>query len=81
MVGSLLEPMMQANTQPEFDQALLQVVAMGKMMSGMVPGGPGPPGGPGFQGGPGGFAPPPGRPPRQGIPGGPNRVPVDSFPE
>ena len=68
MAGGILDPMLAANTQQEFDQALLQVMNMANMFGGGggagggFPGGPGGAGG-GFPGGPGGAG--------GGFPGGP----------
>ena len=61
MAGGLLEPMLKANTQEEFDQSLMQLEAMARMFTpGM--GAAGPPGagpaGDGLPSGPGAFGPP-----------------------
>ena len=61
MAGGLLEPMLKANTQEEFDQSLMQLEAMARMLTpGM--GAAGPPGagpaGDGLPSGPGAFGPP-----------------------
>ncbi|MGI9474304.1 MAG: SHD1 domain-containing protein, partial [Rubripirellula sp.] len=60
MANGILDPMLAANSQQDFDQALMQVMGMANMLGGA--GGPGGPGG-GFPGGPGG--------PGGGFPGGP----------
>jgi hypothetical protein len=52
MADGALQPMLDANTQPEFDQALMQVTAVLGMLG---VGGPGGPGGPGTFGAPGGL--------------------------
>ncbi len=61
MANGVLDPMLTATNQQEFDQAVMQVVGMLGAFGG-GPGGPGPGGpGPGGPGGPGGFGgPPPG---------------------
>jgi len=57
MAGGILEPMLAAKSQAEFDAALMQIMALAPMLGGGGDGGfPGGPGGfPGGPGGPGGF--------------------------
>jgi hypothetical protein len=62
MVNGIIDPMLNASNQQQFDQALMQVVAMMQMFSGA--GAP-----PGALGAPGELGPPGGLPPG-GIPGG-----------
>jgi len=65
VVGGILDPMLAAKSQAEFDQALMQIMQLAPMLGlggggGAAGGFPGGPGGPGFPDGPGG-----------GFPGGP----------
>lgn len=65
MVGGILDPMLAAKSQAEFDQSLMQIMQLAPMLGlggggGAAGGFPGGPGGPGFPGGPDG-----------GFPGGP----------
>ena len=86
MAGGILDPMLAANSQAEFDQALMQIMQLAPMLGlgGGPAGGPGGgfPGG-GFPGGPGGGFP---GGPDGGFPGGPGEAepagpaPGDAFP-
>jgi hypothetical protein len=57
MVGGILDPMLAAKSQAEFDQALMQIMQLAPMLGlggggGPAGGFPGGPGGPGFPGEP-----------------------------
>ena len=86
MAGGILDPMLAAKNQAEFDAALMQIMALAPMLGGGGDGGfPGGPGGfpeepGGFPGGPGGFPDGPGGPDPEGAeePGG--ATPSNEFP-